>query len=70
MWMVPGWGSPPQLFSYEVLLWRAPIMLTTNYWSLDSLTEEEREWVHSNCVTVCVDAPVYSATGEKRARPS
>ena len=61
--------SPTQLFSYEVFLWRVPIMLTTNNWCLDALTEEEREWVHSNCVAMCIDTPVYAATGEKRGRP-
>ena len=60
--------SSTQLFSYEVFLWRVPILLTTNNWCLDKLTQEEQEWVRSNCVAVCVDTPVYVATGEKRAR--
>jgi hypothetical protein len=60
--------SSTQLFAYEVFVWRVPIMLTTNNWCLDKLSQEEREWVQSNCVAVCVDTPVYVATGEKRAR--
>ena len=34
--------SSTQLFSYEVFLWRVPIMLTTNNWRLDELTEDQR----------------------------
>ena len=60
--------SSTQLFAYEVFVWRVPIMLTTNNWCLDKLSQEEREWVQSNCVAVCVNTPVYVATGEKRAR--
>ena len=61
--------SATQLFTYEVFVWRIPIILTTNNWKLDCLTEDEVGWVNANCVVVHVDQPVYvTATGTKRAR--
>ena len=40
-------------------------MLTTNNWRLEKLTDEEREWVASNCIAVHIDSPVFEATSEK-----
>ena len=50
--------SATQLYTYEVFLWRVPIMLTTNNWCLDELTDDQREWVDSNCVAIHVSEPV------------
>ena len=59
------------LFTYEVFLWRTPIILTTNNWKLDSLAEDELDWVRANCVAIHVSEPVYvEATGTKRQRAS
>ena len=55
--------SPTQSYTYEVFLWRVPIILTTNNWRLEKLTDEDREWLSSNCVAVHVSEPVF-----KRAR--
>ena len=44
--------SATQLYTYEVFLWCTPIIISTNNWCLDDLTEEEREWVGANCVVV------------------
>ena len=51
--------SPTQQYTYEVFLWRTPIMLTTNNWDLSRLTAAELDWVHANCVAVYVPEPVY-----------
>ena len=50
--------SATQLYTYEVFLWRVPIMLTTNNWCLDELTDDQREWVDSNSVAIHVGEPV------------
>ena len=60
--------SSTQLFSYEVFLWRVPIMLTTNNWCLDELTEDQREWVASNCIAIHVGEPVFEEARAKRPR--
>lgn len=52
--------SATQMFTYEVFLWRTPIILTTNNWDLRDLSEDELEWVHANCVVVYVPEPVYA----------
>ena len=57
--------SATQLYTYEVFLWRTPIILTTNNWDLSTLTVAENEWIASNCVAVYIGEPVYAA-----ARPS
>ena len=60
--------SATQLFTYEVFVWRTPIILTTNNWKLDCLAEDEVDWVNANCVVVHVDQPVFvTAAGTKRA---
>ena len=55
------------LFSYEVFLWRVPIVLTTNNWRLDDLTEEQRQWLRVNCVVVHVADPVYETQAQAPA---
>jgi len=58
--------SATQMFTYEVFLWRVPIILTTNKWDLSGLTDAELDWVRSNCVAVHVDTPVYELSGAPR----
>ena len=60
--------SATQLYTYEVFLWRVPIMLTTNNWCLDELTDDQREWVDSNCVAIYVGEPVYEERRTKWPR--
>ena len=63
--------SATQLFTYEVFLWRTPIILTTNNWKLDCLADDEMDWVRASCVAVYVGEPVYvQHTGTKRKSPS
>ncbi len=54
--------SATQMFTYEVFLWRVPIILTTNNWDLSGLTDAELDWVRSNCVAVYVASTVYENT--------
>ena len=35
--------SPTQTYTYEVFVWRVPIILTTNNWRLEVLADEDRE---------------------------
>ena len=58
--------SATQMFTYEVFLWRVPIILTTNKWDLSGLTDAELDWVRSNCVAVHVDTLVYELSGAPR----
>ena len=59
--------SATQLFSYEVFLWRTPLMVTTNNWVLSLLTTADRNWIDENCIAVCIDRPVWQQT-QRRCR--
>ena len=61
--------SATQMFTYEVFLWRTPIILTTNNWDLSDLSEDEVEWVHANCVAVHVTEPVYASAARSLPQP-
>ena len=41
------------------------IILTTNNWRLETLADEDREWLNANCIAVYVAEPVFEA---KQAR--
>ena len=58
--------SATQTYTYEVFLWRIPIILTTNNWDLTRLTEAELDWVRANCVAVHVAEPVFEARREPK----
>ena len=51
--------SPTQHFAYDVLVWRTPIIVTTNHWDYTSLCNADVDWLEANCVTVHVDEPVW-----------
>lgn len=53
--------SATQLYTYEVFLWRTPIIISTNNWCMGGLTGEERDWLAANCIVVHVTEKVYSA---------
>lgn len=53
--------SATQMFTYEVFLWRTPMILTTNNWDLSCLAADELEWVAANCVAVHVPTPVFAS---------
>ena len=41
------------------MLWRTPIILTTNKWELDALCPADVDWIAANAVAVPVDDPVW-----------
>ena len=51
--------SRAQHLSYDVLLWRVPVILTTNYWDTSSLNPADADWVEQNCVVILVSEPVF-----------
>ena len=51
--------SATQLFSYKVFLWRTPIMLTTNNFGLDGLSEADKNWIETNAVAVHIGDRVW-----------
>ena len=51
--------SATQLFSYEVFLWRTPIMMTTNNWEYEDFNESDKNWIRTNCVAVHVAEKVF-----------
>ena len=59
--------SATQLYTYEVFLWRVPIMLTTNNWDLTGLTADQRDWIEANCVAVHVTEPVFDEPHKRTA---
>ena len=61
--------SATQMFTYEVFLWRTPMVLTTNNWDLSGLAADELEWVAANCVAVRVDTPVFAPAHTAPALP-
>ena len=52
--------SPTQRFSYEVMLWRVPIVVTTNYWP-PVVGAADKDWLDNNVVAVLVQEPVWVA---------
>lgn len=59
--------SATQLYSYDVFLWRLPIIITTNNWNLHDLEPIDREWIESNCIPVYVGEPVWAQESEAPA---
>ena len=62
--------SPTNQFAYDVLLWRTPIIITTNNWNLGTLAAIDREWIEGNCVAVEIAEPVWQTTkADSTAQP-
>ena len=61
--------SATQMFTYQVFLWRVPIILTTNNWDLTGLSEAELDWVRSNCVAVHIAEQVYESSRGSGLQP-
>ena len=51
--------SATQLYTYEVFLWKTPLMLTTNDFDYSAYTESQKNWIETNAVAVLVDEPVW-----------
>ena len=58
--------SATQLYTYEVFLWRTPIVVTTNNWDCTKLCEASRNWIDENCIAVHIAEPVYE---QRKATP-
>ena len=58
--------SATQKFTYEVMLWKTPLMVTTNNWDFSDMSSSDVEWLNSNCVAVHIDEPVYQTTPRRR----
>ena len=61
--------SATQLYTYEVFLWRTPIMVTTNNWERTKLNEADRNWIDENCIAVHIAEPVYEVPVYEPAPP-
>lgn len=61
--------SATQLYTYDVWLWRVPLMLTTNNFDCSKLTDAEKNWVTTNCVDVCVSEKVWQSGETPPATP-
>ena len=61
--------SATQMFTYEIFLWRTPIMLTTNKWDLSKFDQADLNWISANCVAVYVGEPVYETNSRKMSQP-
>ena len=53
--------SATQLYTYEVFLWRTPLMLTTNNWDYRAFSDADQNWIQENCVVVHVPGPVWES---------
>ena len=52
--------SPTMQHSYEVLVHRVQIVISTNTWmNCEKMTDEDKEWLHLNCVYVEVDTKLW-----------
>ena len=60
--------SATQLYTYEIFLWRVPIILTINNWDLSGLAADQREWIETNCVAVNIAEPVFEKSVAPRKR--
>ena len=61
--------SATQMYTYEVFLWRTPIMLTTKNWDLTGFSEAALDWIHTNSVVVHLADKVYEAPTPAPASP-
>ena len=51
--------SATQLYTYEVFLWRTPLMLTTNNFDYSGFSLSDVNWIETNAVAVFVGEPVW-----------
>jgi hypothetical protein len=61
--------SSTQKFSYEIFLWRTPIIVTTNNYDYSKFSEADTNWIESNCMAVHVSTPVWQVSGSEPAPP-
>ena len=51
--------SATQLYTYEVFLWRTPLILTTNNFDYSGLPPSDVNWIETNTVAVFIGEPVW-----------
>eukprot|EP00973_Karenia_brevis_P096215 12431214-Karenia_brevis.AAC.1 len=51
--------SATQLYTYEVFLWKTPIMLTTNNWDYSKFAPADKNWIDTNVVAVYIGSRVW-----------
>ena len=51
--------SPTQTLAYEVFLWRVPVIVTTNHWSVAHHGAVDQEWLAKNCVVEEITEQVF-----------
>ena len=51
--------SATQMFTYEAMLWRVPIIVTTNKWRPSDFDAEDQDWLEANCVAIHINEPVW-----------
>ena len=49
--------SSTQLFTYDVFVWRTPLMLTTNNYDYSKFSASDINWIETNAVAVCIHEP-------------
>ena len=47
------------MFTYETMLWRVPVVVTTNKWRPSDFDDEDQDWLEANCVAVNINEPVW-----------
>ena len=57
--------SSTQLFTYEIFLWRTPVMITTNNFDYSKFSAADKDWLESNCVAVYVGEPVWEGAAQR-----
>ena len=58
--------SPTQTYTYEVFMWRVPIILTTNNWRLETLSDEDCGWLTATLSLSMSQSQCSSARGCER----
>ena len=57
--------SATQLWTYEVFLWRTPLMLTTNNYDYSDFSASDVNWIETNTVAVYIGEPVWDDSAIK-----
>ena len=49
--------SATQRFAWEIMLWKVPILVTTNKWSPTGFDGADQDLLEANCVAVRINEP-------------
>ena len=59
--------SATQRFAWEIMLWKVPILVTTNKWSPTGFDEADQDRLEANCVAVGINEPVWQVEAPVQA---